>query len=91
MLQIRLSKQANKFLDKIPAKHAQQIVRRIMLLAENNGSIASIELKGYAPWKRAKSGEYRIIFRVEDKLLHIGLLGKRNDDDIYRLIERFLR
>ena len=91
MLEVKLSKRSLKFIKGIPAKHATQIGKRVLLLAQNTGEISSQELKGYAPYRRAKSGEYRIIYRIEDNILYITLLGKRNDDDIYRLVERFLK
>ena len=54
-------------------------------------SLPSVELKGYAPYRRAKSGEYRIIFYVEAGTLFVPLIGKRNDDEVYQLLKRFLR
>jgi len=45
----------------------------------------------YAPWRRVKSGEYRIIYRIDGNDLHVDIIGKRNDDEVYRLIKRFLR
>jgi len=91
MLTIRLSKRADKALTKIPVKQARQIAGRIKELAENPEALQSVELKGYAPWRRVKSGEYRIIYQIEGDELLIALIGKRNDDEIYRLIERFPR
>ena len=90
MLTIKLSKQANKTLDSLPSKHARQIAGKIKSLADNEHNVPSVELKGHSPWRRAKSGEYRIIFSVENDELNIGLIGKRNDDEIYRLVQRFL-
>jgi mRNA interferase RelE/StbE len=37
---------------------------------------------------RTDSGEYRIIYRVEEDELHVALIGKRNDDEVYRLLRR---
>ena len=90
MLEIKLSKRADKSLAKIPQKQSRQIAERIMQLAQDASSLPSVELKGYAPWRRVRSGEYRIIYKVDENILHIGLVGKRNDDEVYRLIERFL-
>ena len=50
-----------------------------------------VELKGYAPWRRAKSVEYRIIYKIDGDILCVALVGKHNDDEVYHLIERFLR
>nr|WP_299073296.1 type II toxin-antitoxin system RelE/ParE family toxin [uncultured Paraglaciecola sp.] len=91
MLTIKLSKRADKALGKIPAKQAKQIAARIKKLADDPETLPTVELKGYAPWRRAKSGEYRIIYKIDVDILRVALVGKRNDDEIYRLIERFLR
>lgn len=91
MLTIKLSKRADKALGKIPAKQAKQIAVRIKQLADDPEALPTVELKGYAPWRRAKSGEYRIIYKIDGDILRVALVGKRNDDEIYRLIERFLR
>lgn len=88
---IKLSKRADKALGKIPAKQAKQIAARIKQLADDPEALPTVELKGYAPWRRAKSGEYRIIYKIDGDILRVALVGKRNDDEIYRLIERFLR
>lgn len=91
MLTIKLSKRADKSLGKIPVKQAGQIAARIKQLATDPSALPTVELKGYAPWRRAKSGEYRIIYKIDEDILRVALVGKRNDDEIYRLIERFLR
>lgn len=92
MLNIKLSKQAGRFLEKIPAKHAAQIVDKLDKLAADPASVPSVQLEGFPLYRRAKSGEYRIIYRIEDgaiKLLVV-LIGKRNDSDIYREMVRIL-
>jgi mRNA interferase RelE/StbE len=38
--------------------------------------------------RRLKSGEFRIVFAVEDDVVQIRLIGKRNDDEIYKALER---
>ncbi|HOV03578.1 MAG TPA: type II toxin-antitoxin system RelE/ParE family toxin [Hyphomicrobiales bacterium] len=91
MLEIDLSKKAADFLGKLPPKHARQIAERLQALREDPDGVPSSELKGYAPLRRARAGEYRITFFVEDGVLRVPLVGKRNDDEIYRLIERFMR
>ena len=91
MLKINLSKDAERFLRKVPGKHAKQIALRLQELMTGPDAVSTIELKGYAPYRRAKSGEYRIIFFVADDTLHVPLIGKRNDDEVYQLLRRFLR
>ncbi len=91
MLKIKISKDADRFLKKIPAKHARQIFERIALLRNDPFAIKSLELKGFSPFCRFRSGEYRVIFRIDDDTLHITIIGKRNDDEVYKQLRRFLR
>jgi mRNA interferase RelE/StbE len=88
MRKIELSQQANSFINAIPTKHAGQIVRKIEKLAENIDSLPHIQVIGHAPFRRLKSGEYRIIFTSYLDVLEIYLIDKRNDDQIYKKLDR---
>jgi len=88
MRRIELSKPAAAFLRQLPAKHARQIIERLDLLAEDAEKLPSEILKGYAPMRRLRAGEYRIVFVVEDESVQVRLIGKRNDDEIYKALER---
>jgi mRNA interferase RelE/StbE len=93
MLNVQLNKQAAAFLGKIPTKHARQIAERITALRSDPASVLSEDLKGFAPFRRFKSGEYRVVFFIDEstQTLHIPIIGKRNDDEIYKQIARFQR
>jgi len=91
MLKLRLNKQAVKNLQKLPSKHAKQISLRIVALRQNPDSVPSIELRGFAPFRRAKSGDYRIIYKIEGESLFVALIAKRNDDEVYKRIKRYFR
>ena len=89
MLKIKLSKEAGKFLKRVPPKHGRQLVAKITSLAGDPHPSDSKELKGYPlPWRRATAGEYRIIYRVEGDTLFVEIVGKRNDDEVYRQLKR---
>ncbi|MGO9743957.1 MAG: type II toxin-antitoxin system RelE family toxin [Roseiarcus sp.] len=88
MLRIELSKQAADFLRAAQAKPARQIAEKLKQLAADPSALPSEVLKGYAPLRRVKSGEFRIIFRVDSDTVRVSLIGKRNDDDIYKALER---
>ena len=47
----------------------------------------SKELKGH-PYRGTDIGEYRIIYRVEEDVLKIALVGKRNDSAVYKKFVR---
>jgi mRNA interferase RelE/StbE len=86
-----LSKQSADFLQNIPAKQARQIAEKLKLLANDPNSLPSEQLRGYAPMRRVKAGEFRIIYALEGDAVQIRLIGKRNDDDIYKALERALK
>ena len=88
MLNVNLSRQASKFLKKLPAKQARQIATKIMELRANPNVHDSIQLKGYPEYRRTDIGEYRIIHNVDNDILNIFVIGKRNDDEVYKIFQR---
>ena len=88
MPRLDLSKQAAEFLRRLPSKQARQIAEKLRALEADAFALPSEALKGYAPMRRLKSGEFRIIFAVETEMIEVRLIGKRNDDEIYRALER---
>lgn len=86
MYTIILAKGVTDFLDNIPKKHARQIVGKIDLLAKDPTQLPTVQLSGFPHLKRAKSGEYRIIFQIVEDVIEIHILrvGKRNDDEVYK-------
>lgn len=91
MLSLDLSRQAAKFLQGLPAKHARQIGGKIVALRENPEPPDSSMMKGEASlYRRTDIGEYRVVYRVEDETLRVFVIGKRNDDEVYRLLRREL-
>ena len=88
MLKIDIYKRAAKFLAKLPPKHARQLGTKIQELRSNPEPHDSIGLKGHAPYRRADFGEYRIVYFVETETLNVVLVGKRNDDEVYKQLKR---
>jgi len=88
MLKIKLSKQSVKFIQKLTPKHQQQIALKIQEIRMKKGSHDSKQLKN-SPYFRADVGEYRVIYEIEDDtILLVTLIGKRNDDDVYKKLSR---
>ena len=88
MLKIDISKRAQKSLRQLPPKHGRQLAAKIFQLRNDPHPNDAKELKGHASWWRATAGEYRIIYRVEGDTLFVEIVGKRNDDDVYRQLRR---
>ena len=82
MLKLDLTRKAMSFLDKLPSKQFKQVSKKIFSLMANPKPNDSKELKGY-PYRGTDIGEYRIIYRVEEDVLKIALVGKRNDSAVY--------
>ena len=83
MLKLDITKQVLKFFRPLPAKQYRQIFNKILALMEDPEPTDSSPLIGY-PYRRADIGEYRIVYRVEEDCLKVALIGKRNDDEVYR-------
>ena len=89
MLRLRLSKDSADFIVGRPLKHQRQIVAKIQTLRDDPMPADSKELKGgNRNYMRADIGEYRIIYKVEDDILLVAIIGKRNDDEVYRRLAR---
>jgi len=89
MLKINVSKHAAKFLKRIHQKHGRQVAKKLIALQGNPVPNDSVQLKGkYNKYRRSDIGEYRVIYYVQAAFLYIALIGKRNDDKIYKILER---
>jgi mRNA interferase RelE/StbE len=82
-----LTSDAVKFLERLPPKQFRQIVSKVFSLMDNAEPHDSKALAGF-PYRRADIGEYRIVYRFDREFLYVALIGKRNDSEIYRLLER---
>ncbi|MEG3862835.1 type II toxin-antitoxin system RelE family toxin [Microcoleus sp. herbarium12] len=71
-------------------KIAAQIAKKVLALNVDPLPNDSKQLIGYSGYYRVDSGEYRIIynFNPEEDLVEIILVGKRNDDEVYKKLER---
>jgi mRNA interferase RelE/StbE len=83
-----LSRDARDVIQGLQLKHARQVLLKILDLCGDTEPNDSKPLKGAANYRRVDSGEYRIIYRVDNDELFIHTIGKRNDDDVYKQFER---
>jgi len=80
------------FLQGLQPKIAAQIAKKVLALNVNPLPNDSKQLTGYAGYYRVDSGEYRIVylFNADEDLVQVILVGKRNDDEVYKKLERLL-
>jgi mRNA interferase RelE/StbE len=88
MPRVELSKQAAAFLKDLPTKQARQIAEKLILLAADPAGLPTELLRGYAPMRRLKAGEFRVVFVADSSSVQIRLIGKRNDDQVYKMLSR---
>ncbi len=78
------------FLKGLQPKIAAQLAKKALALNIDPLPPDSKALKGYSDLFRVDSGEYRIVYRYlsQDDLVTILLVGKRNDDEVYKQLKR---
>lgn len=80
---VSLKKSAIKELRKLPIKEATRISILIETLSHNPRPTGCKKLKGYTDLWRVRSGNYRIIYSIEDKILIVEILEIVNRRDAY--------
>jgi mRNA interferase RelE/StbE len=84
-----LDREARDFIASMQPKHARQVLLRILDLCATPQPHDAKALKGtVGEYTRVDSGEYRIVYRVQGEDLEIRLIGKRNDDEVYKEMRR---
>lgn len=78
-MRIQLSRTALKTLERLPAKHRQQILDRIALLAEEPSHHLTKIRHDRGLLLSYRAGEYRLYVQQERDLLQILEIRKRND------------
>jgi mRNA interferase RelE/StbE len=87
MLKLDMTADALSFLESLPGKQFKQVVGKLFALLKDPEPHDSGTLKGY-PYRRADCGEYRIVYGVQEDALRVLLIGKRNDDEVYKRLAR---
>lgn len=87
-----LEKKVIKFIKILPKKHQAQIKKYILNLQNVPVPNDSQMLKNYEPYRRGDSGEYRIVYRVDEsiKTIYVILVGKRNGGEVYKTLKGVL-
>ncbi len=89
MKKLLLTKQVLDFLEQLDAKQYRQVGKAIFRLLSNAEPADSQALKGAAHnERRVDVGEYRIIYIPNDQEVEVLIIGKRNDDEVYRMWKR---
>jgi mRNA interferase RelE/StbE len=87
MRKLVLNKPVLKELEELPAKQYRQLVSAILDLLAEPCPHYSKALEG-TPYRRLAIGEYRVVYRADGEFVHLVVAGKRNDDEVYRHLQR---
>ena len=87
MRSIVLTKQVEKFLRKLPQKQARQIAEKIQALRIDPIQNDTKHLHGVS-LLRVDVGEYRVVYAYATTCIEVFVVGKRNDDEVYRILKR---
>jgi len=85
---LELTNDARSFLEDLPSKQYKQVASKIFELLRNPYPHDAKHIKGLQGYRRVTSGEFRIVYTVDAETIKIALVGKRNDDEIYRILDR---
>ena len=87
MKRLALNSGVLKDLPDLPPKQYRQVVGAILDLLNDSRPHYSKQLSG-APYRRLAVGEYRVIYRDDEETVYVVVVGKRNDGEVYRQLER---
>ena len=82
-----LAADVTKFLEHLDPKPFKQVARKIFALLQDATPPDSLQLTGRS-YRRADQGEYRIVYEFDEDTVYIVLVGKRNDDEVYKKLSR---
>lgn len=86
-MQLDIYPDVAKFIGDLEPKRFKQVLSKILALLKEPRPQDSEELKGYS-FLRVDVGEYRIIYTHTEEVVTIVIVGKRNDDEVYKELKR---
>ncbi len=91
MRKLALSKNVVAFISELQAKQFKQVMGKILSLLCEPTPPDSQLLKGFDDHLcRTDIGEFRIVYRFDENTVIVSLIGKRNDDEIYKRLRNLL-
>jgi len=84
MYQVKVAEEAAKFIRKQDKRIQRQIINNIRALAQNPRPQGCKKLQGYKELYRIRSGNYRIVYSIREKMLLVFVVRVAHRKDIYR-------
>jgi mRNA interferase RelE/StbE len=87
MRKLDMTRDAARFVRGLDPKQFKQVMVKVFGLAQDATPADSEQLKGY-DGGRVDVGEFRIVYSFDDETVNVEVIGKRNDDEVYRQLKR---
>jgi mRNA interferase RelE/StbE len=88
MRRLDITNDVMRFLKKLDRKQFSQILNALSELCLDPRPADSIAMGDKDQHFRKDAGEFRIVYRFDDKNLSVSVIGKRNDDEVYKSFTR---
>ena len=85
---LEITDSARKFLSKLPPKKSKQVTSKVFALLKEPYPTDCKHLSLHPGYRRVDIGEYRICYKIQDSVVKIAVVGKRNDDSVYKKLKR---
>ncbi len=83
MYQVKVAEEAARFIRKQDKRIQRQIINNIRQLAQNPRPQGCKKLQGYKELYRIRSGNYRIVYTIREKMLLVFVVRIAHRKDIY--------
>ena len=83
-----LSKSAKDFLGDLQAKQFKQVAVKMHDLTRDPSPQDAKHLSNYLGYRRVDAGEFRMCYAVAGEVIRVVVIGNRNDDAVYKELQR---
>lgn len=84
MYAVHYRRSAQKEIKKLPPIVRRMVMQKIEQLAKDPRPSTSVKLRGYDELHRARVGEYRIVYEVQDQQLIIIIVSTQHRSEVYK-------
>jgi len=88
MMKIDLTLRALKYLGELQPKQFKQVGNRILSLSRDPYPADCKHLSGHPGSRRIDIGEFRICYEVSNGIIRVAVVGRRNDDAVYKEFQK---
>ena len=85
---IDLTRRAQDFLKDLQPKQFKQVTNKILSLLRDPYLQDCKHLAGHPGFRRVDVGEFRVCYEASDNVVRIAVVGRRNDDSVYKELNR---